>query len=126
MRRLWVGVIPLLAVLIVGIGLTVAFERIHEPMAEKLEQASAAALQGDWEKALALTGEVRAEWEKYRGFAAAVADHEPLEQIDGLLAQLKVWEKQQEPTGYATTCQQLAQIARAMADSQRIIWWNLL
>ena len=51
MRRQWIGVGLLLAVLILGIVLTTAFDRIHRPLADKLEAASQAALAEDWTQA---------------------------------------------------------------------------
>lgn len=126
MKRLWIGVALLVTVLAVGIGLTVAFDRLHRPMSEQLELASAYALEEDWDKAVTLAREAKAAWEKCRCFTAAVADHEPLEEIDGLFAQLEVWEKIREPEEYAATCAQLARLAEAMADSQQVTWWSLL
>jgi len=81
MRRLWIGVGFLIAMLAVAILLTVLFDRIHTPLSEDLRQASQLAMEGDWEKATALTGQARADWSKYRELIAAVADHEPLEKM---------------------------------------------
>ena len=126
MKRQWIGLGLLLAVLTVGIVLTVAFRRLHEPIAEKLDTASEAALAEDWGRADALASQAVGDWKNFRRFTAAVADHEPLEEMDSLFAQLEVWQRLREPEEFAAACVYLAELARAMADSQQLTWWNLL
>ena len=126
MKRLWIGVGFLAAMLVIGIWITLAFSRLHIPISDALNQASEAAVAGDWEKATALTKSARADWEKFRGFTAAVADHEPLEEMDAMFAQLTVLAQQQETADFAATSAQLARLAQAMADSQSISWWNVV
>lgn len=126
MKRLWIGVGFLAAILIIGIFITLAFSRLHIPISDALNQASEAAIAEDWEKATALTESARADWEKFRGFTAAVADHEPLEEIDAMFAQLTVLAQQQETAEFAALSAQLARQAQAMADSQSISWWNVV
>ena len=126
MRRQWIGVGLLLAVLILGIVLTTAFDRIHRPLADKLEAASQAALAEDWTQAERLIGEARGQWQRHRDFAAAVADHEPLEEMESWFAQLEVLAQLREADEFAAGCAHLAMLARAMADSQAITWWSLL
>ena len=126
MKRMWIGVALLLAVLVIGIALTVAFHTLHGHLSEKLEDSSTAALAGDWKKATSLAREARSDWEKCRSFTAAVADHEPLEEMDSLFAQLAVWERLEEPEEFAATAAHLARLAEALRDSQAITWWNLL
>lgn len=126
MKRLWIGVALLAAVLVIGIALTVTFEKLHRPLAEKLEAAGWAALDENWEKAEVLTEEARADWQKLRHFTAAVADHEPLEEMDVLFARLQVGLRQRDVTNFAALCRQLAALAAAVADSQAVTWWNLL
>lgn len=126
MKRLWIGVGFLAGMLIIGIFITLAFSRLHIPISDALNQASEAAIAEDWEKATALTESARADWEKFRGFTAAVADHEPLEEIDAMFAQLTVLAQQQETAEFAALSAQLARQAQAMADSQSISWWNVV
>ena len=90
MKRLWIGIAFLAVMLAMGIVLTVLFDRIHTPLSENLQEASRLAMMDDWEKATALAKQARADWEKYREFIAAVADHEPLEKMEYLLDQLLV------------------------------------
>ena len=126
MKRMWIGIVFLLVVLTIGSILTIAFGKLHEPLADTLQQAADAALEADWPKALKLSKNARMRWEKNRHFTAAVADHEPLEEIDQLFGQLQVWEREENKAKFAVTASRLAVLTRAMADSQAITWWNLL
>lgn len=126
MKRLWIGVGFLIFMLAVGILITVLFSRIHDPLSRDLREASQMAAAQDWEKATALTRKARADWEQYQHFIAAVADHEPLEEMEYLLDQLDVYAREREVTHFCATCIQLARLADAMLDSQQISWWNLL
>ncbi|MBQ7817304.1 MAG: DUF4363 family protein [Oscillospiraceae bacterium] len=126
MRRLWIGVGFLIVMLVVGIALTVLFDRIHTPLAEDLQQASQLALAEDWEKATALAQQARADWKQYREFIAAVADHEPLEKMEYLLDQLDVYAEARREADFSAVCVELAALADAMLESQSITWWNFL
>ena len=126
MKRLWIGVVFLAVILTVGIVLTRVFDRIHTPLSDDLGQASALALDENWEKATALTRQARADWEQYREFIAAVADHEPLEEMERLLDQLDVYADQRRTADFSATCVELACLADAMLESQSLTWWNFL
>ena len=126
MRRLWIGVGFLIVMLVVGIAMTVMFDRIHTPLAEDLQQASQLALAEDWEKATALAQQARADWKQYREFIAAVADHEPLEKMEYLLDQLDVYAEARREADFSAVCVELAALADAMLESQSITWWNFL
>ena len=126
MRRLWIGVGFLIVMLVVGIAMTVMFDRIHTPLAEDLQLASQLALAEDWEKATALAQQARADWKQYREFIAAVADHEPLEKMEYLLDQLDVYAEARREADFSAVCVELAALADAMLESQSITWWNFL
>jgi hypothetical protein len=79
-----------------------------------------------WEKATALTRQARADWEQYREFIAAVADHEPLEKMEYLLDQLEVYAKARREADFSAVCVELAALADAMLESQNLTWWNFL
>ncbi len=126
MRRLWIGVGFLIVMLAVGVLLTVLFDRIHTPLSEDLQNASQLAMAQEWEKATALTQQARADWEQYRKFIAAVADHEPLEKMEYLLDQLDVYAELRRTADFSATCVELAAMADAMLESQSLTWWNFL
>lgn len=126
MKRLYIGIGFLATLLAVGIGITVAFARLHEPLARDLRTAAETAEAGDWERAGQLVTRIRSDWERCRNFTAAVADHEPLEQMEALLSQIEVYARHRNAEEFASCAAALARMADAMAHSQSITWWNLL
>ena len=126
MKRLWIGIVFLSVILAIGICVTAAFTALHKPLSDTLQQASEAAISEDRERVSALTGRAKVDWERFRAFTAAVADHEPLEEMDAMFAQLEVLARQRETSDFAALSAQLSRMAQAMADSQSISWWNLL
>ncbi len=126
MKRLYIGIGLLLFFLMAGILLTFCFCRIHAPLAETLEEASREALNGDWENAISLAESARERWETYRNFTAAVADHEPLEEMDTLFSLLEIYKKLRLNVEFADLCTRLSQMAAAMEESQAFTWWTLL
>ena len=126
MKRLYIGIGFLAVLLAVGIGITVAFARLHEPLSEDLRAAIETAEAGDWETTDELVTKIRGDWERCRNFTAAVADHEPLEQMESLLAQIEVYARHRNVEEFASSAAALARMAAAMANSQSISWWNLL
>lgn len=126
MKRLYIGIAILLFFLISGLFLTCSFGRIHAPLAQTLENASQAAIAGNWENAVCLADSAKTRWETYRNFTAAVADHEPLEEMDTLFSQLEIYEKLRLNVEFAGICTRLSQMAAAMEESQKLTWWTLL
>ncbi len=126
MKRMWIGAGILLVLLAMGIALTVAFNALHLPLAEKISAAADAALAGDWDTAERNTEESRKSWDSFRKLTASFADHEPLEEMDGLLAQLQVWLWLREPEEFAVTAAEISSLAQAIAESQSLTWWSLL
>lgn len=124
MKRLWIGVGFLIVMLAVAIVLTVLFDRIHTPLAADLQEAAQLAMAQNWEKATALTQQARADWQQYRKFIAAVADHEPLEKMEYLLDQLQVYAQTRRTADFSATCVELSALADAMLESQSLTWWN--
>ncbi len=126
MKRLWLGIGILAVLLALCSAVTLSMERIHSPIAEDLSRAAEAAQKEDWGKANALAGAARARWEQYWHFTAMVADHTPMDELDGLFAELEIYGREQEMPHFAATCAHLRQLSQAMADSHTPSWWNLI
>lgn len=126
MKRGWIG-FGLLALLLTG-GLLVTWrmDRCHSAISKDLEQAVQYAIDEDWQMAAALTDKAHSDWDSAWGFSAAFADHGPMEEINGLFAELKVYEKIRKETDFAATCAELAEKISAMGDAHGLMWWNLL
>lgn len=126
MKRFWIGICLLVGLLAVTVGISVHMNRVHMPMAQQLRQAAEAALQEDWQQAAVLADRARQSWEKNWHCTAVFADHTPMDEMDGLFAELKVYGRVREKEHFAATCDRLAKLAEAMADSHHPGWWNLL
>ena len=120
------GVILLLILLVAGIAVTCLFRHIHAPLSQALQEASDYALTEDWENANSLAQSAREQWERWRNFTAAVADHAPLEEMEALFSQLEIYRALQLHGEFAAVCAQLAQMAAAMEESQVLAWWTML
>lgn len=126
MKRFWVGV-GLLAVLMgIGVITAVSMRYVHAPVAELLSRASRAALTEDWEKAEALSKEAMEQWQQHWHATAALADHEPMEEIDSLFAELEVYLETKEDVHFAACCRNLSTLAKAVGEAHTINWWNLM
>ena len=126
MKRFWIGVTLLAVLLVGGLLLRHRMDRVHLETSRLLQQAQTAALQKDWPQAQALAEEARQQWQRYRRFTAAFADHTPMDEIDGLFAELAIFSQEQEMPHFAATCTRLNHLASAMAESHMLHWWNLL
>ena len=126
MKRLWIGVLILFLLLGAGVGITVFANTLHTGISEDLKQAADAALAGDWDTAQRLTLKARGDWEAHRNITAAIADHEPMEEIDSLFSRLEVYLKTRQPIAFSSCCTSLSVFTQAIGESQAINWWSLL
>ncbi len=125
MNRIKIGALFLGVILALGIALSVGFSAVHDPLAEGLERSGAAAMSGNWTAAKTALEQAVSDWEKCRPFVAAAADHEPLEELESYIAQLKCYLRQ-ENAEFAPLSARTAALARAMGEAQAFSWWNLL
>ena len=126
MKRGWFGAGLLLVLLALGITSSVLMQNFHKPLSQQLEQAGEYALEENWEKAVKIAESAEETWRKLWHFSAAVSDHEPMEQIDSLFAQLEIYRKAGDCLGFANTCASLSRQVEAMGDAHKLSWWNLL
>lgn len=126
MKRCWFGLGLLIALLVGSLLVTGYMDRANMPLADAMEQAGRKALEGDWGNANALAGKARASWEESWNVGAVFADHEPMEDINGLFAQLEAYAQMKDPLGFAAVCGLLKTQLEAMGDAHGFVWWNLL
>ncbi len=126
MKRGWIGLVFLLVLLGCSIAVTWAMDARHEPVADHLEEAAELALEGEWDRALVHAGAAQKAWEKTWHFTASFADHEPMEEIDGLFAQVEIYAKGREELSFAAVCADLARRLEAMGEAHGFLWWNIL
>lgn len=126
MKRFWIGVIVLAVMLVSGFASAFALGKLHNTIADTLEQAAELVQTGHREQAEQKVEQAAAMWEKYHHLAASFADHEPLEQIDSLFAQLRVYFRVGREKDIADACVQLSSLSRDVAESHGLSWWSLL
>ena len=126
MRRCYLGAVVLAALLLLGIFSSRWMENHHRSLAEQLLSAADAAEAGEWEEFLRLTSGAEGDWHRNRGLTAVLADHQYLEQAEGLLGQLPSAAKRREAAECARLCRDTAHIFRVLAEDQKLKWENLL
>ena len=126
MKRLWLGVGILMALMAAGFWAADYADRIHGEISDVLEDASRAALEEDWQQAVALGKQAREKWEKNRGVPAALSDHTVLDEIDAGFARLEVYGRDRHPTDFAAQSGALARQVEALGEGHRLSLSNLL
>ena len=126
MKRLWIGAALLVILLLLGIGSTLAMEKIHAPIARQLESASEAAISGHWQEARILVAGAKVRWEQHRKFVACISNHEALEAADARFARLDSLERLGESFAFAAACAELSAMFDALADMQDFSFQNLM
>lgn len=126
MKHFWFGAGLLAALLAVCLLLGSATEAVHHRPAKDLDKAAEAALKEDWPLAAALYQRAEKDWQQHRNLTAALARHDPIDQIDIGFAMLADYARCKETASFAATCSQVAQQLRSLPQSHGFIWWNLL
>lgn len=125
MKRSWFGLFLLLLLLIIALAVTWVMTEIHRPVSLDLRQAAQRAMEKDWENAQVLSASAGAEWERWAHVRLCLADHTPVEEIDGMFARLGVYAAGREETEFAAACRELAQKVDAVSQAHGLGWWNL-
>ena len=125
MNRFWLGVGLLVLFLVAGIWSTVFLDTVHEPISETLEQATEQIIAGDLDEGIRLSQQARQKWRSCWGVTALVIDHDPVEQIDALFAQMEVCGKAGFEEEFAAACASASALIRAVSNAHGFTWWNL-
>ena len=126
MGRFWIGVGLLAVFLCLGLWVAKAMDNVHVPVTQLLEQAADEALGGDLETGIALADQAHAVWERHWRGTAAVADHAPMDEIDGLFAQVRSYARAGSVADFAAGCGRLSKLVEAIGEAHSPQWWNLL
>ena len=125
MKRIWFGAALLILLLALGLGSSALMERTHLAHAEDLNRAAELAMEGNWAGAANFAEAAKREWNKKRMLVAALSDHEPMDQIEGLFAQLEVFTEIQDAASFGSTCRYLASQLEALGKSHSFNLQNL-
>lgn len=126
MKRLWIGMGLLTFLLAASLYLGDSLTEQIQPVEKDLDKAAVAALEGNWPLASALYLRAEDYWDTRRNLAAALARHDPIEQIDAGFSVLPAYAACEDTVGFCTACGQLAQQLRSLPQPHGPLWWNLL
>lgn len=126
MKRIWLGVGFLVLFLVLGFWSSYSANKLHKPLAQDLEKAATAALSGDMTTGEALAKKAKDLWDKQWHRSAILADHAPMDEIDGLFARLEAFTETKNIEAFAAYCRQLAKLIAATAEAHSLNWWNIL
>lgn len=126
MSRIRAGVMILLVILAFSVAATVLMQHTYPAMAAALDTAAREAEAGNWPAAQETARRALEAWEKTRTFTAIFADHSPMDDMDGLFAELQTYIQLQEMPHFAATCRHLSRLAQSMGENHALVWWNLL
>lgn len=125
-RRFWYGLGILVVFLAGGLWAAWGMETMHRPVTRQLEQAAQVALDGDLHRGNLLAEQAEKIWQTRRGLTAAMADHAPMEEIDSLFAQVKMYAKNGNTAEFAAYCSRIAKLVEAVGEAHGLNWQNLL
>lgn len=125
-RRFYLGLGILLLFLALGLLTNYSLARIHQPVTEGFSQAAREALAGNLTEGIALARQAEHRWLRYRSVTASVADHTPMDEIEGLLAEMNVFAAAEDAEHFAACCAQLATLTQAIADAHNPAFENIL
>ena len=120
MGRFRIGVGILLVLLAIAIGAQVGMKAVQKPVKQALVEAMAAAEMEDYAQAGEKTAEAFTKWRCSRTFCAALCDHEFMEDIEGNLAMLTVWAKEEEKADFCALCADTILRVEAIENAHRL------
>ena len=126
MNRLWIGIGLLVILLGMGLGLLWGSHVFFTEFSENVEQAGHLAMSGNWQAAGQKVAKSKAQWDRFHNFWSAFTDHEPMEQMENLFAQLELYQSQQMEIDFSAVCRSLSHMARAIQESHGVKWWSIL
>ena len=126
MKRSILGFGLLLALLVLGLFTSGRMEKRHAPIQAALDAAADSVAEENWRGAGILLQEAKTRWERGWRADAALADHAPMEEIDGLFARLLEFRREGDKEEFTAGCRELSRLVKAMTDAHTPSWWNLL
>lgn len=125
-KRFYLGVGILVFFFLLGMIVAWGMARIADTAAAFLEQAEEAILSGNVEMGTQLAQRAKWLWEKGWKAMALAADHSPMDEIDGLFAQMNFFVKNGNSVELGACCARVAELVEAISDAHRLTWWNIL
>ena len=120
MTRFRIGAGLLLVLLVLCFWSQVRMTKLQKPIAVLVLQAETSAAGEDWPGAAGSISRAREEWEDHRTFVAALADHQPLEDVESLFAMAQAYSVCRDGTQFRATCQELNRRILAVMEAQEL------
>lgn len=125
-KRFYMGLGILVVFLILGLVVVWAMGQVSQPIVSRLEQAAAAVRSGDLVKGAQFAQQARELWKTGWKQVALAADHSPMDEIDGLFAQIDYFAQAGNATELGACCARVAELVEAVGDAHALTWWNIL
>ena len=125
-KRFYFGMGILLFFLILGLFVSWGMQEAVRPVTQQLQQAAEAAHSGETARAILLAQQAGDLWNDRWGVMALVADHEPMDEIDGLFAQIVFFAHARDGQQLGACCARVAELVEAMAEAHALSWRNVL
>lgn len=126
MGRIWLGVGLLAVLFVLCFWVNIAMTDIHQSVCSDLTEAADKTLTGEMDAGITLARQAHEVWEQRWNITAAVADHAPMDEIDGLFAQLETYARAGQGADFAALCNRLSKLIDAVGEAHSLTWWNLL
>ena len=123
MGRFWLGVGILVGLFVLGIWVEKTTETTHVQIAGYLDRAADSQ---DPAQAYTLVTRAKEAWQAGHAAIAAVSDHAPMDEIDGLFDQMEVCHRNGKMGDFSAFCARAAEQIRALYQAHSLTWWNLL
>lgn len=126
MKRFWLGLGILAALLILGFWVQHSSKDLHKPVVDALKKAQSSAVAEDWEQTEKMVEQAEKHWHSAMDIRSAVCDHDYLEEINTGFAALEVWRKAEDPCATAALCAELINRINALEEAQKLSFRNVL
>ena len=126
MKQVWIGLGILVALLVGGIWMGNTLDQAHEQQIRDLNQARVAAAAENWNLAEAHLTRAKQKWDEKRNISGTLYRQDPLDQIDGLFAQLAAQLACRSREGFCANCALLEKYLENLPQSHSFHWRNLL
>ena len=126
MGRFLLGISILFVLLILCFSVMLYAQSSQEPICLALEEAARLALNGNTDTSLQLVQQAQQQWQQQWHATAAFSQHEPMDEIDSLFSQLVAYGQGGYGVHMAAMCGRLSELIDAIADAQKLSWWNFL
>jgi len=126
MPRELAGIFLLAALLLAGLFTSWYFCRQYSEASRVLEDSAWMALSGRLDNARETADGAGDIWERQWRLRAALGDQSPMEEMDTLFAELRIYGAAGEAMEFARVCSVLSQRMNAMGNAHQFSWWNVL